>query len=104
MQTRIAALVAAIYENNYYTSLFERVCGPDVNALPTNPNAISLLNNFWFALPDNKSIRTPVFFQLCDVIEDAGEDDSACPCGADGGTSCGDPNCEMLSNGDSPAS
>lgn len=92
----ISALVAAIYEADYYVSLFERTCGPDIDNLHTNPKAITLLNNFWFALPDNKSIRTPVFFQLCGVIEDANEDESACPCGADGGTSCGDPNCEML--------
>jgi hypothetical protein len=27
---------------------------------------------------------------------DAMEKDSACPCGADGGTSCGDPSCMMI--------
>jgi hypothetical protein len=75
MQNRIAALVVAVHETEYYTNLFERVCGPATYHLHTNPNAISLLNNFWFALPDSKSIRTPVFFQLCNIIEDAGEVD-----------------------------
>jgi hypothetical protein len=75
MQTRIAELVVAIHETEYYTNLFERVCGPATYHLHTNPNAISLLNDFWFALPDGKVIRTPVFFQLCNIIEDAGEVD-----------------------------
>jgi hypothetical protein len=94
-QQKIASLVGAIYENDYYVNLFERVCG-DAAALPTNPAAIRLLNDFWFRLPDNTSIRTPVFFQLCDIIE--GEEDEGCPCGEDGGTSCGDPNCGLLTN------
>ena len=74
MQTRIAELVVTIHETEYYTNLFERVCGPATYHLHTKPNAIALLNNFWFALPDSKSIRTPVFFQLCGIIEDAGEE------------------------------
>lgn len=73
-QQTIASLVEAIYDNSYYVTLFERVCG-DPTSFPTNPRAIQLLNEFWFRLPDNQSIRTPVFFQLCDVIENAMEDD-----------------------------
>lgn len=73
-QQKIASLVEAIYNADYYTNLFERVCG-DPAALPTNPRAISLLNDFWFRLPDNSSIRTPVFFQLCDILESDNEDD-----------------------------
>ncbi len=73
-QQTIASLVEAIYDNDYYVTLFERVCGNPAS-LPTNPQAIRLLNDFWFCLPDNRSIRTPVFFQLCDVIETAMEND-----------------------------
>jgi hypothetical protein len=92
-QTKILDLVDAIYDNEYFVDLFERTC-EDPATLWRNPQAIRMLNDFWFLLPDNRSIRTPVFFQLCDIIE--GEEDDGCPCGEDGGTSCGDPNCSLL--------
>lgn len=70
-EIQISTLVDAIYDADYYVEIFERICGPDAKLLHENPNAMNLLNNFWFALPDTRSIRTPVFFQLCDVIENA---------------------------------
>lgn len=30
---------------------------------------ISMLNNFWMALPDSKEIRRAPFFDLCDICE-----------------------------------
>jgi len=93
LQNKIRSLIEAIYDTNYHIGLFERVCG-DPTTLPTNPRAISLLNDFWFRLPDNMSIRTATFFKLCDILEDDYEEE--CPCGHDGGTSCGDPNCCLL--------
>jgi hypothetical protein len=99
-QQQIAKLVLSIYEENYFVMLFEDVClkmnTPDTFHL--HANAIDLLNDFWYALPDSRSIRTPVFFQLCDVIESAQcDEDQSCPsCGEDGGTSCGLSDCGLL--------
>jgi hypothetical protein len=73
-QTKILNLVDAIYDNDYYVDLFERVCASP-RTLHTDPDALRMLNDFWFRLPDNMSIRTPVFFQLCDIIEDEGWQD-----------------------------
>jgi hypothetical protein len=73
LEDKIKSLVEAIYDTSYFTRILERMCDP--RTLHTNPKAISILNEFWFALPDNSSIRTPVFFQLCDVIEGEEEED-----------------------------
>lgn len=70
---KIKALVDAIYDTKYYVNILERLCYTPT--LHNQSNAISILNEFWFALPDNSSIRTPVFFQLCDVIDGAEEED-----------------------------
>ena len=71
--TEIAALVDSIYKTDYYVDLLQRLCDP--STLHANPEAISILNRFWFSLPDDRSIRTPTFFRLCDVIENAAEPD-----------------------------
>lgn len=31
----------------------------------------SFWNAFWFALPDQQYIRTPIFFRICDLAEGA---------------------------------
>lgn len=104
LQQKINDLVNSIYENQYFVELFERTLGSEntIDQFHLRPNAISILNDFWFNLPDAPHIRTPVFFQLCDVLED--EDNyEQCSCGEDGGTSCGSINCRLLAQDDDPA-
>ena len=74
MQSKIADLVRAIYETEYYVDAFERVCDHP-STLHINPKRFQILNQFWVSLPDSRQIRTPVFFQLCDILENEPEPD-----------------------------
>lgn len=64
---KISDLVTSIYKTEFYVHQLESLCDPAT--LSTNPRVLEILNDFWFKLPDNRSIRTNTFFKLCDVIE-----------------------------------
>ena len=58
-----------VYENDYYINIFEYVKGKDYPELDTPRDIINLWDDFWFALPDNKSIHRTPFYQICDIAE-----------------------------------
>jgi hypothetical protein len=63
-----------VYSNDYYVSLFEQVCekygGLGESFGLQDPEKInSFWNDFWYALPDTKSIRRAPFGEICDLAE-----------------------------------
>ena len=70
-------LLEEIYNTDYWSSRLSQCLGQ----LKMTPEGVSkfqysktelctLWNNFWFALPDNGSIRNSTFFKLCDLAEE----------------------------------
>jgi hypothetical protein len=69
------AVESEIISEGYYTHIYfalkekKKFILTEANDVEIN----NFFNEFWFALPDNKSIRTPTFFKVCDICERTGE-------------------------------
>lgn len=71
IQRRSLELHNKILDENYFVDLYKRVlfqCGNIEDQ--TDEELIGMWNGFWEYLPDDKSIRRPPFFELCDLAEE----------------------------------
>lgn len=77
LSKQMATLQALIVKENYFVVEYGIVLakyGPDmvekINSLEVEDSmVIDICQDFWEALPDNKSIRRPPFFELCNIAE-----------------------------------
>lgn len=68
-QNSVIALESKVYSNEFYVSRWEYVKnGRDLQSL-SDDDLWSLLNEFWVALPDSRSIHREPFYDLCELCE-----------------------------------
>ena len=66
---KVIDLERSIYSNEYYVNLWEQVKdGRDIKCL-SDVTLCEMLNDFWYVLPDSRSIHRPPFNALCDLCE-----------------------------------
>lgn len=76
VKQKMVDLQDAIFKEKYYVDLYLKVLGKNNMSTASidqsefsNKAIIKMTNDFWKALPDDKAIRRPPFFQLCDIAE-----------------------------------
>jgi len=67
-----------VHSTNYYTELYATLLSNRKwTTIATESATLEalyiFLSDFWAALPDNMSIRTNTFFELCDLMDDIGQ-------------------------------
>ena len=66
---KVIDLERSIYSNDYYVSRWEQVKnGRDITGL-SDEDLCTMLNDFWYILPDSLSIHRAPFNALCDLCE-----------------------------------
>lgn len=66
---KVIVLERSIYANDYYVGLWEKMKEErDITCL-SDVELCELLNDFWYVLPDSRSIHRPPFYALCDLCE-----------------------------------
>ena len=66
---KVIDLERSIYSNDYYVKLWEQVKnGRDITGL-SDEDLCTMLNDFWYILPDSLSIHRAPFNALCDLCE-----------------------------------
>ena len=66
---KVIDLERSIYSNDYYVNLWEQVKnGRDIKGL-SDEELCTMLNSFWYILPDSLSIHRAPFNALCDLCE-----------------------------------
>lgn len=76
IKKKAATVTNEIYREHYFTERFNRVLSRhqvDRDALMAEDVSekvvISIFNDFWIMLPDDKSARRDPFFDVCDIAE-----------------------------------
>ena len=75
-QDSVAEIQRRVYAEGYYPMQWEQVLNKlkitssEVEKKSLSDRTLVLLTHyFWEALPDSPSIRTPLFFDICDIAE-----------------------------------
>lgn len=64
---KVIVLERSIYANDYYVGLWEKMKEErDITCL-SDVELCELLNDFWYVLPDSRSIHREPFYELCDL-------------------------------------
>ena len=63
-----------VYECDYYIDLFEQICEKygglgETFGLQNEEKINSFWNDFWYALPDSRSIHREPFDEICELAE-----------------------------------
>lgn len=86
ISVRVAALQRRVFAEEYHIQLWHRVLFEHrmswvvIDSLEySDKELVALCNDFWEALPDDESIRTGPFFDLCDICEAVYDEDVGDP-------------------------
>ena len=70
--------IGEVFAQDYYVKIFLKIVESKnstvekILALDNADEICTFWNDFWFALPDNMSIRREPFFEVCDLAEGSG--------------------------------
>ena len=77
IRERATKLIDRFRDEGYYFPSFMALAvrrgflpPPNFGEGKTDAEIINFFNDFWFALPDDPSIRVGPFFELCDLCEE----------------------------------
>ena len=66
---KVFVLEQSIYSNNYYVDLWEQAKNERDITQTGDEELCTMLNDFWYILPDSMSIHRESFNALCDLCE-----------------------------------